>query len=68
MQSRRSLPHMGEVVIFSTAKQPPPGILRRSCRNTELVCGYGKDNHLISIYERYFSELYWKANSWMRML
>lgn len=60
-----SLPHMGEVVIFVPPRQPPPGILRKAAETTRSLCAAMEKIDPLdhSIYERYFSELYWKANS-----
>lgn len=59
------LPGMGEVVVFVPPRQPPTGILRKAFETTRSLCqSLDRIDPLDhDIYEHYFSQLYWKANS-----
>jgi CRISPR-associated endonuclease/helicase Cas3 len=58
------LPGKGMVIVFVAPKKPPSGILRKAA---DTACGIlscaQKDPLDHSLFEKYFSELYWKANS-----
>ena len=55
----------GKVVVFVPPKKPPIGILRKAADTTITVLYNNKENPLNhNRFEEFFSELYWKANSW----
>ena len=58
------LPELGKVIIFIAPKKAPMGILRKAADTT---CSIFSTNHQepldYSLFEKYFAELYWKANS-----
>lgn len=57
-------PGLGKVVVFVAPRKPPLGILRKAAETTVgIVYGSEVDPISHSLFERYFSELYWKANS-----
>lgn len=55
----------GKVVVFMPPSKPPVGLLRKAAETTHSIIASMDDidplNH--SIFEKYFAELYWKANS-----
>ena len=54
----------GKVVVFRAIKKAPPGILRKAAETTETMLKTGLDDPLDhSLFESFFRELYWKANS-----
>ncbi|MCX7842354.1 MAG: CRISPR-associated helicase Cas3' [Clostridia bacterium] len=54
----------GKVVVFNAPKKPPIGILRKAAETTQSIIAAGNQDPLdFDLYEKYFSELYWKANS-----
>jgi CRISPR-associated endonuclease/helicase Cas3 len=59
------LPTLGEVIVFIPPKQPPPGLLRKAEQTTrDLLSTRDQVDPLDHrIYEHYFTQLYWKANS-----
>ncbi|MCL6591667.1 MAG: CRISPR-associated endonuclease Cas3'' [Firmicutes bacterium] len=58
------LPAPGKVVVFISPKVPPPGILRKAADTTRgIFLSHYQDPLNYSMFEKYFSELYWKANS-----
>lgn len=59
------LPGMGKVVVFVPPRQPPSGILRKAFETTRSLCQIldRVDPLDPDVYEHYFSQLYWKANS-----
>lgn len=59
-----NLPDMGKVVVFNSPRKAPIGILRKAEETTRSMIATNTLNCLdYELYERYFSELYWKANS-----
>ncbi|MDD4592094.1 MAG: CRISPR-associated helicase Cas3' [Parabacteroides sp.] len=58
------LSKMGKVVVFNPPRKAPIGILRKAAETTLSIFSSGYDDPLEqSKFEKYFSELYWKANS-----
>jgi CRISPR-associated endonuclease/helicase Cas3 len=58
------LTERGKVVVFRAPKKAPPGILRKAAETTETLLKSGLDDPLEQKnYEKFFGELYWKANS-----
>lgn len=58
------LPEFGQVVVFNPPKQAPQGILRKAAETTRsLVAGKEMDIANPAIFETFFEELYWKAES-----
>ena len=56
--------HLGKVVVFVAPKKPPKGILRKAMDITHNILSTVSGDPLeYSLVEKYFSELYWKANS-----
>src|SRR5262249_17313466 len=54
----------GKVVVFRAPKKAPPGILRKAAETTEAMLKIGLDDPLNHAhFDRFFDELYWKANS-----
>ncbi len=55
----------GKVVVFVPPKKAPPGFLRKAAETTTSILASlnGQDPLDESIFQRYFAELYWKANS-----
>ncbi len=54
----------GRVVVFIPPKKSPPGILRKAADSTAIMLKEGLPDPLDhSVFERFFSELYWKVNS-----
>lgn len=59
-----NLPDLGKVVVFNAPKKPPLGILRKAADTTRgILVTTNQDPLHHSLFEQYFSELYWKANS-----
>lgn len=59
-----TLPDLGKVVVFNAPKKPPLGILRKAADTTRSILATTNQDPLHhSLFEQYFSELYWKANS-----
>jgi len=55
---------MGKVVVFNPPRKAPIGLLRKAADTTRSLLSAGiKDPLDYSLFEKYFSELYWKANS-----
>lgn len=55
---------LGKVVLFTSPRKPPVGILRKATEVTSMLMQEKNINFLDSaVYEKYFSTLYWKANS-----
>jgi CRISPR-associated endonuclease/helicase Cas3 len=55
---------VGKVVVFKSPRKPPAGILRKASVTAEGMLSQGIDNPIdTTVFFRYFSELYWKANS-----
>ena len=58
------LSELGEVIVFIAPKKAPMGILRKAADTTRSIFSTNhKDSLDYSLFEKYFSELYWKANS-----
>ncbi len=58
------LPAMGQVVVFIPPRKPPIGILRKAAETTNNIISINREDPLNhAMFERYFSKLYWKANS-----
>jgi CRISPR-associated endonuclease/helicase Cas3 len=57
------LPEMGKVVVFVPHRQAPLGILRKAVDSTRSIISTVNDPLNYDVFENYFSELYWKANS-----
>ena len=54
----------GQVVVFNAPRKAPPGFLQKAVETTQLLCKRGVVNLTEQrIFEDYFQELYWKANS-----
>jgi len=58
------LTDFGKVNVFVPPKKAPIGILRKAAETTtNLLFSYQGDPLEFSLFEKFFSELYWKANS-----
>ena len=58
------LGELGKVIVFNAPKKPPIGILRKATDTTRSIFATLKEDPLeYSLFEKYFSELYWKVNS-----
>jgi len=58
------LPELGKVIVFIAPKKAPMGILRKAADTTRSIFSTNHQEPLdYSLFEKYFSELYWKANS-----
>jgi CRISPR-associated endonuclease/helicase Cas3 len=58
------LPELGIVKVFVAPKKAPMGILRKAAETTtNMLYSYEGDPLEFSLFEKFFSELYWKANS-----
>lgn len=58
------LPAPGKVIVFNPPRKAPPGLLRKAADTTRsIVMGIDVDPLDYGIFEKYFTELYWKANS-----
>ena len=59
-----NLPDSGKVIVFIAPRKAPMGILRKAAETTaNIVLANREDPLKHEIYEKYFSELYWKVNS-----
>jgi len=55
---------MGQVIVFNSPRKVPNGILRKAADTTRgMVLANDMDITGYESFERYFAELYWKANS-----
>lgn len=55
---------LGKVVIFIPPRKAPIGLLRKACETTSRLLESGQVNPMDhDVFTRYFSELFWKANS-----
>jgi len=55
---------LGKVVVFKAPRKAPMGILRKASETAERMISGGLKNPIDrSVFPKYFSELYWKANS-----
>ncbi|HHT63343.1 MAG TPA: CRISPR-associated endonuclease Cas3'' [Clostridia bacterium] len=57
------LPELGKVIVFNPPRKAPVGILRKAADTTRSIVGNYENPLSYNIFEKYFSELYWKANS-----
>jgi CRISPR-associated endonuclease/helicase Cas3 len=58
------LSELGKVIVFIAPKKAPMGILRKAADTTCNIFSTDLQDPLeYSLFEKYFSELYWKANS-----
>ena len=58
------LPDLGKVVVFNPPKKAPMGILRKAADTTRSIVSTNVQDPLdYELFEKYFAELYWKANS-----
>ncbi len=58
------LPGFGKVVVFNAPKKAPPGILRKAAETAHnIFMEHPLDPLDYGLFEKYFSMLYWKANS-----
>lgn len=58
------LPELGKVVVFNSPKKAPMGLLRKAADTTRTIVATHRDDPLHhDLFEQYFAELYWKANS-----
>lgn len=62
--NREGLLEKGEVFVFVSEKKSPPGILRKASETTQNILYGRRDDPLArENFDRFFKELYWKANS-----
>lgn len=55
---------LGKVVVFNPRKQAPPGLLRKAADTARTIIATAVQDPLqCGVFEKYFNELYWKANS-----
>jgi len=54
---------IGKVVVFIPPRRAPIGILRKAAETTVGIVSTYADPLAYGVFERYFSELYWKANT-----
>lgn len=58
------LPGLGKVIVFNAPKKAPIGILRKAAETTGKIFSTHPEEPLeYELFEKYFTELYWKANS-----
>lgn len=58
------LPVPGKVIVFNPPRKAPEGILRKAADTTRsMVMMNDQDPLSYDMFEKYFAELYWKANS-----
>jgi len=58
------IPEKGRVVVFNPPKKAPLGILRKAADTTRSIVSANEQMPLgFEMFEKYFDELYWKANS-----
>lgn len=54
----------GKVIVFNPPRNAPEGLLRKAADTTRsIVLGINEDPLAYGMFEKYFAELYWKANS-----
>lgn len=53
----------GKVVVFNPPRNPPAGLLRKAADTTRSIVLDNEDPMAYGMFEEYFAELYWKANS-----
>lgn len=55
---------LGKVIVFIAPKKAPLGILRKAAETTNSIFAARPEEPLeYELFEKYFTELYWKANS-----
>jgi CRISPR-associated endonuclease/helicase Cas3 len=55
---------LGKVVVFKAPRKAPLGILRKASETAEAMLSHDMENPIDrTVFPRFFSELYWKANS-----
>ena len=55
---------LGQVILFTPARKAPPGILRKASEITEILLHEATGNFFdADLYKKYFTALYWKADS-----
>lgn len=59
--NREGILEMGKVVIFVPPRKAPVGILRKAAESAAGMVSSGVDPLAYDVFERYFSELYWKV-------
>lgn len=58
------LADLGKVVVFNPPKKAPMGILRKAADTTRSIISTSVQDPLdYELFEKFFAELYWKANS-----
>ena len=57
------LSRRGKVVVFNPPRKPPEGLLRKAADTTRSIVLDDEDPMAYGMFEKYFVELYWKANS-----
>jgi len=58
------LSEQGKVIVFIPPRKAPLGLLRKAADTTRnIVLGIDKDPLTHDVFEKYFEELYWNANS-----
>jgi CRISPR-associated endonuclease/helicase Cas3 len=59
--NREGILEMGKVVVFVPPRKAPVGILRKAAKSAAGMITSGADPLAYDVFERYFSELYWKV-------
>ena len=59
--NREGILGMGKVVVFVPPRNAPVGILRKAAESAAGMVSSGADPLAYDVFERYFSELYWKV-------
>ncbi|MBT9136458.1 MAG: hypothetical protein DDT34_01539 [Firmicutes bacterium] len=58
------LADLGNVFVFVPPRKAPAGLLRKAADTAQILLSSAQvDPHDHSLFQRYFAELYWKANS-----
>ena len=57
------MPNMGKVKVFIPPRKAPPGILRKASDTAVSIILSESDPLAYHTFEKYFADLYWKANS-----
>lgn len=58
------LPEPGKVIVFNPPRKVPEGILRKAADTTRSMVMLSEQDPLsFGMFEKFFAELYWKANS-----
>lgn len=60
-----NLSELGKVVVFNAPRKPPLGLLRKAAETTQGIVSAQHEEDPLNhhLFEKYFAELYWKANS-----